>query len=207
MRTLPFGESHFFGDEDIEAVSEVILSGRLGKGPKVAQFEREFAARHGVSHVVSLTSGTAAMHTCIGTINPEFRAMRSSSRPGHREAASSARCCITACPSSPTLTTPTRWTRRTLKPRSRPGRAPIIAVHLFGNPCEMAALRDIADRHQLFLSRRLLSGPLRRIPGAGGRLDGRHQRLQLRRKASLGGRRRRHYDRQRDALGTRPDLL
>ena len=27
----------------------------------------------------------------------------------------------------------------------------IIAVHLFGNPCDMAALREIADRHRLFL--------------------------------------------------------
>ena len=39
VRTLPFGPSHYFGDGDIEAVSEVIRSGALGKGPKVRQFE------------------------------------------------------------------------------------------------------------------------------------------------------------------------
>ena len=45
VRTLPFGPSHYFGDEDIEALSEVIRSGALGKGPKVRQFEEAFAAR------------------------------------------------------------------------------------------------------------------------------------------------------------------
>ena len=34
VRTLPFGESHFFGEEDIEALADVIQSGSLGKGRK-----------------------------------------------------------------------------------------------------------------------------------------------------------------------------
>ena len=34
-----------------------------------------------------------------------------------------------------------------ITPRTRA----IIAVHLFGNPCDMGALREIADRHRLFL--------------------------------------------------------
>ena len=66
VRTQPFGQSHDFGDEDIAALTEVIRSGNIGKGPQVAQFEREFAARHGVKHAISVTSGTAAMHVCIG---------------------------------------------------------------------------------------------------------------------------------------------
>ena len=45
VRTQPFGPSHDFGDEDIAALTEVIRSGNPGKGPRVAQFEREFAAR------------------------------------------------------------------------------------------------------------------------------------------------------------------
>ena len=53
------------------ALTEVIRSGNIGKGPQVAQFEREFAARHGVKHAISVTSGTAAMHVCIGAINPD----------------------------------------------------------------------------------------------------------------------------------------
>ena len=71
VRTQPFGPSHDFGDEDIAALAKVIRSGNIGKGPQVAQFEREFAVRHGVKHAISVTSGTAAIHVCIGAINPD----------------------------------------------------------------------------------------------------------------------------------------
>ena len=150
VRTLPFGESHFFGDEDIEAVSEVILSGRLGKGPKVAQFEREFAARHGVSHVVSLTSGTAAMHTCIGTINPDpgDEIIVTPWTSGGSIIGTLLHNCVPIFADvDDTYTLDPADVEAKITPRTRA----IIAVHLFGNPCEMAALRDIADRHQLFL--------------------------------------------------------
>ena len=71
VRTRPFGPGHEFGDDDIAALTEVIRSGHVGKGPKVDAFERAFAARHGVKHTTAVTSGTAAMHVCIGAINPE----------------------------------------------------------------------------------------------------------------------------------------
>src|SRR5215470_10234856 len=71
VRTRPFGPTHDFGDEDVAALAEVIRSGKVGKGPKVRAFEEAFAAKHGVRHAVTVTSGTAAMHTCIGAINPD----------------------------------------------------------------------------------------------------------------------------------------
>ena len=71
IRTQPFGPSHEFGDADIAALTEVIQSGHLAQGPKVAQFEREFAARHGAKHAIAVNSGTSAMHTCVGAINPD----------------------------------------------------------------------------------------------------------------------------------------
>ena len=71
VRTEPFGPMHDFGDEDIEALAEVVRSGVLGKGPKVHEFEEVWASRHGVEYAVAVTSGTAAMHTCVGAINPD----------------------------------------------------------------------------------------------------------------------------------------
>ena len=71
VRAEPFGPGHDFGDDDIAALTEVVRSGHVGKGPKVDAFERAFAARHGVKHAIAVTSGTAAMHVCIGAINPE----------------------------------------------------------------------------------------------------------------------------------------
>jgi len=71
VRTEPFGPMHDFGDEDIEALAEVVRSRVLGKGPKVHEFEEVWASRHGVEYAVAVTSGTAAMHTCVGAINPD----------------------------------------------------------------------------------------------------------------------------------------
>ncbi len=150
VRTLPFGPSHFFGEEDIEILSEVIHAGTVSKGPKVAQFEREFAARHGVAHVGTVTSGTAAMHTCIGAINPDPGdeiIVTPWTSGGSVIGALLHNCVPIFADIDDTFTLDPADVEAKITPRTRA----IIAVHLFGNPCAMAALRAIADRHQLFL--------------------------------------------------------
>jgi perosamine synthetase len=49
------------GVEEFEAVREVLTSGVLTGGPQNAEFEREFADRHGAAHGVTFASGTAAL--------------------------------------------------------------------------------------------------------------------------------------------------
>ena len=49
------------GEEEIEAVREVLTSGTLTGGPQNAAFEREFAYRHGTAHGVTFCTGTAAL--------------------------------------------------------------------------------------------------------------------------------------------------
>ena len=150
VRALPFGESHFFGEADVEALAEVIHSGALGKGPKVAQFEREFAARHGVGHVVTVTSGTAAMHTCVGAINPDpgDEIIVTPWTSGGSIIGTLLHNCVPIFADiDDTFTLDPADVEAKITPRTRA----IIAVHLFGNPCDMAALREIADRHQLYL--------------------------------------------------------
>lgn len=45
-------------EEDIEAVAEVLRSGWWGKGPKVEQFEKEFASMVGAKYAVAVTSNS-----------------------------------------------------------------------------------------------------------------------------------------------------
>ena len=53
------------GEEEARAVAEVLESGFLTMGPKVAEFERELARACGVEHAVAVSSGTAALHAAV----------------------------------------------------------------------------------------------------------------------------------------------
>ena len=52
-------------EEDVEAVAEVVRSGRLALGPKTEEFERLVAEYVGVKHAVAVSSGTAALHLIV----------------------------------------------------------------------------------------------------------------------------------------------
>jgi perosamine synthetase len=58
---LPYGRQSM-GEDDIDAVLEVLRSDWLTTGPKVEEFEEAFAAKVGAKYAVSFSSGTAALH-------------------------------------------------------------------------------------------------------------------------------------------------
>jgi len=60
-KLLPYGRQ-VLDEEDIGAVVEVLKSDWLTTGPKVSEFEEQFAGRVGAKYAVSFSSGTAALH-------------------------------------------------------------------------------------------------------------------------------------------------
>src|SRR5437870_1064063 len=50
---------------DVDAVADAMRSGWLTTGPRVSEFENEFARASGAAHVVMLNSGTAALHLAL----------------------------------------------------------------------------------------------------------------------------------------------
>jgi perosamine synthetase len=53
------------GPAEAEAVAEVLESGQLTMGPKVAEFEHALAASCGTEYAVVVSSGTAALHLAV----------------------------------------------------------------------------------------------------------------------------------------------
>src|SRR5690606_37911816 len=53
------------GQEEIEAVSDVLRSGIIASGPVVRRFEEEFAAYVGVRHGIAVANGTVALHAAL----------------------------------------------------------------------------------------------------------------------------------------------
>ena len=54
--------------DDIDAVTAALWSGRLVSGPRVAAFEAEFADYVGARYAVALNSGTAALHASLAAL-------------------------------------------------------------------------------------------------------------------------------------------
>lgn len=64
---LPFALSDI-GDEEIEEVVQVLKSGWITTGPKVREFEENFARFIGSKHAIAVNSGTAALHLALEAI-------------------------------------------------------------------------------------------------------------------------------------------
>jgi perosamine synthetase len=53
------------GEEEVQAVTEVLRSGQLAQGREVEAFEAECAERVGRQHTVAVNSGTSALHLAL----------------------------------------------------------------------------------------------------------------------------------------------
>jgi dTDP-4-amino-4,6-dideoxygalactose transaminase len=68
--SIPFHRASL-GEEEVQAVAEVIRSGWLTMGTKTLRFEEEFANYVGSRHAIAVCSGTAALHLALDAIHLE----------------------------------------------------------------------------------------------------------------------------------------
>jgi perosamine synthetase len=59
------------GEREEQAVLEVLRSGQLSLGPRVAAFEEAFARRIGVRHACAVSSGTTGLHLALRAVGVE----------------------------------------------------------------------------------------------------------------------------------------
>lgn len=63
-----YGRQHIT-DEDINAVTEALKSDFLTQGPRIQEFEQNFAKYVGAGYAVAVSNGTAALHLCTMALN------------------------------------------------------------------------------------------------------------------------------------------
>lgn len=70
MDFLPFARPSI-GEEEIAEVVDTLRSGWLTTGPKVARFEKEFAAFVGAPHALAVNSATSGLHLALEAVGVE----------------------------------------------------------------------------------------------------------------------------------------
>jgi len=141
------------GEEEIEAVSQVIRSGIIASGPQVRRFEETFAAYVGVRHAIAVANGTVALHAALlgAGIEPGDRVVTT---PFTFVATANA---ILHCGAVPVFCDidPETYnispaalaeTLAELRDAGTPAKA-VLIVHLFGLPCDMAGIMAVAEEH------------------------------------------------------------
>lgn len=139
------------GQEEIDALVEVIRSGVLTstKGTWVKTLEESFARQLGAKYAYACASGTAAVHLAVAAINPN---------PGDE--------IVTSPITDMGALTPIVYqggipvfaevdprtcniTAETIEPCLSERTRAIIVTHLFGNPCDMAGILELAASRNL----------------------------------------------------------
>lgn len=67
-KLIPYGRQHIT-EEDLEAVKEALLSDYLTQGPRIREFEDNFAKYIGCKYAVAVSNGTAALHLSAMALN------------------------------------------------------------------------------------------------------------------------------------------
>jgi dTDP-4-amino-4,6-dideoxygalactose transaminase len=137
------------GEEEITSVVETLRSGWLTTGPKVRQFEEEFAKTTGASYAVAVNSGTAALHLALEAI--ELNAGDEVIIPTMTFAATgevvlyfkAKPVLVDSRPDTLNLDPDRIEAAITSKTKA------IIPVHMGGQPCEMDQILKIARRYSL----------------------------------------------------------
>jgi UDP-4-amino-4-deoxy-L-arabinose-oxoglutarate aminotransferase len=148
--TVPFF-LHDLGEREVEAVREVLAQPILTTGEVVGRFERRFAEYLGVDHALGVTSCTGALHmsllalgigegdevitTPMTFIATATSILEAGARPVF----------VDVEPDTGNLDVAA--VAAAITPRTRA----ILPVHLYGQMCDMRALRGLADRHHLQL--------------------------------------------------------
>jgi perosamine synthetase len=154
------------GERELRYVEEVIRSGHLSLGPALTKFEEKFASTIGRKHAIAVNSGTSALHLCVRAagigaghevITTSFSFVASTNCLLYENAVP-----VFVDIDPATLNISPDRIRQFLKKcceRDAHGRVidretgrevkGILPVHVFGLPCDMQPIGELADEYGL----------------------------------------------------------
>lgn len=135
-------------EDDFQAVRDVLATGYLVQGPRVAAFEADLAAYLGVTHAIALSNCTAALHLALLALDigpGDHVAVTAYSWPATANV-------IVLCGAEPVFVDidPDTYNMAPAALEQTLAQQPIKAVmpvHTFGNMADMPAILDIAGKH------------------------------------------------------------
>jgi perosamine synthetase len=148
--TIPLARP-VLGKAEEQAVLEVLRSGQLSLGPRLADFERRFAAFLGAAHACAVSSGTAGLHLALRAVGvgdgdevltSPFSFVASANAAIYERAQP-----VFADIDPVSLNLDPRAAEAAITPRTKA----ILPVHIFGYPADMQAFEQISQRHALAL--------------------------------------------------------
>jgi len=145
---IPYGK-HYLDDDDIQSVINVLKDGFLTQGPKVAEFEEVLANMVGAKYAVAVSSGTAALHiACLAADIGKDSVVYTSANTFVASAN-----CVLYVGGKPAFCdidertlnmSPEYLSEHALQ---NGGMDSVIPVHFGGTPCDMKAIKAVADKY------------------------------------------------------------
>ncbi len=139
------------GEEEIEAVGQVLRSGMLTQGEVVRQFEEQFAEYLGAKNSIAVGNGTIALDLALKAldlqpgdevISPAFTFIATANCVLYQGAKP-----VFADVDARTFNIDPEDLKEKITPRTRA----VVGVHLYGQPFDLQAMQQICDDHHLTL--------------------------------------------------------
>lgn len=135
----------WIGAEEVAAVTEVLESGWVAQGPRVAEFEESFAARMHATHAVAVSNCTTALHLALvvagiepgdDVVVPSFSFIATTNAPTY----------VGARPVFADVDPQTgNLTADTVKTALTPETRAVIVVDQGGVPVDLRSIRELCD--------------------------------------------------------------
>lgn len=151
---IPYGKQ-FISEEDTKAVVDALHSDFLTQGPRIAEFEKNFAKYIGCKYAVAVSNGTAALHLPLLAIGLKEGDRIITTPITFAASANAARYCgaevYFADIDPETYVISIDSVRELLKKHPKGFFKAIVPVDFTGYPVNLERLRELADEYNLFI--------------------------------------------------------